>query len=277
MSTEQQGTPMRLPETDPQGIGTPASDPGGIAAHGPIIEMKHVGKWYGQSQVLKNIDLTIETGSVVVICGPSGSGKSTVLRCICGLEEAQTGTIEVMRRVLNKETLSDANFRSDIGMVFQRFSLFPHMRVLANLTLAPRKVRNISRAEAEAQARLMLARVGLPDKADAYPNELSGGQQQRVAIARALVMKPKIMLFDEPTSALDPDLVREVLDVMRELAKSGMTMVVVTHEMGFARQAGDRVVFMNHGEILENRPTSEFFAQPATEPARRFLENVLHH
>jgi ABC-type polar amino acid transport system ATPase subunit len=243
----------------------------------PIIEMRDVSKWFGTAHVLKNINLTIEPGSVVVICGPSGSGKSTVLRCICGLEEAQGGTIQVMGRALTKQSLADANFRSDIGMVFQRFSLFPHMRVLSNLTLAPRKVRGMKRGEAETQARAILARVGLPDKADAYPNELSGGQQQRVAIARALVMKPKIMLFDEPTSALDPDLVREVLDVMRELAKSGMTMVVVTHEMGFARQAGDRVVFMNHGEILENRPAEEFFAQPDTEPARRFLENVLHH
>jgi len=247
------------------------------ATSGPIIELRNVSKWYGPTQVLKNINLTVETGSVTVICGPSGSGKSTVLRCICGLEEAQAGTLHIMGRTLNKQTLGDANFRSDIGMVFQRFSLFPHMRVLANLTLAPRKVRGMKRREAEAQAYAMLARVGLPDKANAYPNELSGGQQQRVAIARALVMKPKIMLFDEPTSALDPDLVREVLDVMRELAKSGMTMVVVTHEMGFARQAGDRMMFMNHGEILENRATQEFFAQPATEPARRFLDNVLHH
>jgi ABC-type polar amino acid transport system ATPase subunit len=164
-----------------------------------------------------------------------------------------------------------------LAMVFQRFSLFPHMRVMSNLTLALRKVRGVKRAEAEGLARTMLARVGLPNKGNAYPNELSGGQQQRVAIARALVMKPKIMLFDEPTSALDPDLVREVLDVMRELAASGMTMVVVTHEMGFAKQAGDRVVFMNHGEVVENRPSKEFFADPQTEAARRFLDNVLHH
>jgi ABC-type polar amino acid transport system ATPase subunit len=257
-------------------IGTMTAMLSGVTSE-PIIELRNVGKWYGPTQVLKDINLTIDAGSVTVICGPSGSGKSTVLRCICGLEEAQEGAIQIMGRPLNKQTLGDANFRSDIGMVFQRFSLFPHMRVLANLTLAPRKVRRMKRSEAEARAHTMLARVGLPDKADAYPNELSGGQQQRVAIARALVMKPKIMLFDEPTSALDPDLVREVLDVMRELAKSGMTMVVVTHEMGFARQAGDRLVFMNHGEILENRATQEFFAKPDTEPARRFLDNVLHH
>jgi len=243
----------------------------------PIIAMQGTGKWFGPVQVLNNINLKIAAGSVVVICGASGSGKSTVLRCICGLEVAQAGTIRVMGHELNKQTLGDADFRSHIGMVFQRFSLFPHMRVLANMTLAPRKVRGINRADSEAQARAMLARVGLSDKADAYPNELSGGQQQRVAIARALVMKPKIMLFDEPTSALDPDLVREVLDVMRDLAKSGMTMVVVTHEMGFAKQAGDRVVFMDRGEILEDRPSAEFFAQPATEQARRFLDNVLHH
>jgi ABC-type polar amino acid transport system ATPase subunit len=251
--------------------------PSAAETTGPIIELRDVSKWYGPTQVLKNINLTVDAGSVMVICGPSGSGKSTVLRCICGLEEAQSGAIQVMGRLLDKQTLGDANFRSDIGMVFQRFSLFPHMRVLANLTLAPRKVRGMKRKEAEKQAHTMLARVGLADKANVYPNELSGGQQQRVAIARALVMTPKIMLFDEPTSALDPDLVREVLDVMRELAKSGMTMVVVTHEMGFARQAGDRVIFMNHGEILENQSTEQFFAQPATEPARRFLDNVLHH
>jgi ABC-type polar amino acid transport system ATPase subunit len=249
----------------------------GGAAAAPIIEMQAVNKWYGAAHVLKNIDLSVATGSVVVICGPSGSGKSTVLRCICGLEEAQSGSIKAMGRVLDRKTLADAEFRSNIGMVFQRFSLFPHMRVKSNLTLALRKVRGVRRAEAEALAQTMLARVGLPDKGNAYPNELSGGQQQRVAIARALVMKPKIMLFDEPTSALDPDLVREVLDVMRELAASGMTMVVVTHEMGFARQAGDRVVFMNHGEVLENRSSQEFFADPQTEAARRFLDNVLYH
>ena len=243
----------------------------------PIIELRDVCKWYGPTQVLKGINLTIDAGSVMVICGPSGSGKSTVLRCICGLEEAQSGTLQVMGRVLNKQTLGDANFRSDIGMVFQRFSLFPHMRVLANLTLAPRKVRGMKKSEAEKQAHAMLARVGLADKANVYPNELSGGQQQRVAIARALVMTPKIMLFDEPTSALDPEMIREVLDVMRDLANSGMTMLVVTHEMGFAREVADRIIFMDDGMIVEAAPCEEFFANPKSARARRFLDNILHH
>jgi ABC-type polar amino acid transport system ATPase subunit len=243
----------------------------------PIIAMEGVGKWFGGTQVLKDVSFQVAEGSVLVICGRSGSGKSTVLRCLCGLERAEAGTIRVMDRVLDQKSLGDADFRSHIGMVFQRFSLFPHMRVLANLTLAPRKVRGMGRAEAEADAKRMLARVGLSDKTDAYPNELSGGQQQRVAIARALVMRPKIMLFDEPTSALDPDMVREVLDVMRDLAASGMTMVAVTHEMGFAKQAGDRIVFMEEGAILEDRPAAEFFAEPATEQARRFLDNILYH
>ena len=243
----------------------------------PIIAFDCVGKWFGSVQVLKDVTFSVEEGSVLVICGRSGSGKSTVLRCLCGLERPEAGAIRVMGRTLDARCLADADFRSHIGMVFQRFSLFPHMRVLANLTLAPRKVRGMGRAEAEAEARRMLARVGLSDKVDAYPAELSGGQQQRVAIARALVMRPKIMLFDEPTSALDPDMVREVLDVMRDLATSGMTMVVVTHEMGFAKQAGDRLIFMEAGVIIEDRPAAEFFAQPATDQARRFLDNILYH
>jgi polar amino acid transport system ATP-binding protein len=242
-----------------------------------IIEMRGVSKWFNAIQVLKDVTLSLPAGSVAVICGPSGSGKSTVLRCICGLEEAQAGTIRVMGRDLGRRTLEEADFRSHIGMVFQRFSLFPHMRVLGNLTLGPRIVRGMSRAEAEAEAHAMLARVGLSDKLRAYPGELSGGQQQRVAIARALVMRPKIMLFDEPTSALDPDMVREVLDVMRDLAKTGMTMVVVTHEMGFARQVGDRVIFMDGGSIVEDRSANEFFTCPSSEKGRRFLDNVLHH
>jgi ABC-type polar amino acid transport system ATPase subunit len=243
----------------------------------PIIAFEGVGKWFGAAQVLKDVTFSVAEGSVLVLCGRSGSGKSTVLRCLCGLERPEAGTIRVMGRTLDAKCLADARFRSHIGMVFQRFSLFPHMRVLSNLTLAPRKVRGMGRVEAEAEARKMLARVGLSDKIDAYPGELSGGQQQRVAIARALVMRPKIMLFDEPTSALDPDMVREVLDVMRDLARSGMTMVVVTHEMGFAKQAGDRLLFMEAGAIIEDRPAAEFFAQPETEQARRFLENILYH
>jgi polar amino acid transport system ATP-binding protein len=248
-----------------------------VPAGAPIIEVTGVGKWFGPARVLRDVSFSVAERSVLVICGPSGSGKSTVLRCLCGLEQAEVGCIRVMGQVVDRKSLRNAEFRSHIGMVFQRFSLFPHMRVLANLTLAPRKVRGMGRAEAEAEAKTMLARVGLSDKIDAYPNELSGGQQQRVAIARALVMRPKIMLFDEPTSALDPDMVREVLDVMRDLAASGMTMVVVTHEMGFAKKAGDRILFMDRGTILEDRPSAEFFVHPATEPARRFLDNVLYH
>ena len=254
-----------------------APRPGLAAAARPIIAFEGVGKWFGAVEVLKEVSFSVNEGSVLVICGRSGSGKSTILRCLCGLERPEAGTIRVMGRTLDARCLAEADFRSHIGMVFQRFSLFPHMRVLANLTLAPRKVRGMGRAEAEAEARKMLARVGLSDKIDAYPGELSGGQQQRVAIARALVMRPKIMLFDEPTSALDPDMVREVLDVMRDLAASGMTMVVVTHEMGFAKQAGDRIVFMEAGAVIEDRPAADFFLRPDTEQARRFLENILYH
>jgi ABC-type polar amino acid transport system ATPase subunit len=243
----------------------------------PTIELIGVDKWFGDEHVLKNINLTIDAGSVVVICGPSGSGKSSLLRCICGLEEAQRGKIHVLGQDFTGNAHRAANFRSEIGMVFQKFSLFPHMRVLSNLTLAPRKVRGLSRQEAEERARSILARVGLIDKIEAYPRELAGGQQQRVAIARALMMKPKIMLFDEPTSALDPDMVREVLDVMRDLADTGVTMVVVTHELGFARQAGSRIIFMDHGNILEDRPVADFFGQPNTPEARRFIENILNH
>jgi putative glutamine transport system ATP-binding protein len=243
----------------------------------PIIAFAGVSKWFGKLQVLRDIDLRIEAGSVVVICGPSGSGKSTLLRCISGLEGTQAGSVRVMGRELDAKALADRGFRANIGMVFQRFSLYPHMKVLGNLTLAPRKVRGLSVAEAEDRARAMLARVGLSDKIDAWPNELSGGQQQRAEIARALVMEPRIMLFDEPTSALDPEMIREVLDVMRDLAHSGMTMAVVTHEMGFAREAADRVLFMDEGRIVEEAPTQAFFETPRTERARRFLDNILQH
>ena len=243
----------------------------------PIIAFAGVSKWCGKLQVLRDIDLRIEAGSVVVICGPSGSGKSTLLRCICGLEATQAGSIRVMGRELDAKALADRAFRANIGMVFQRFSLYPHMNVLGNLTLAPRKVRGLGAAEAESRARAMLARVGLTDKIEAWPSQLSGGQQQRAAIARALVMEPRIMLFDEPTSALDPEMIREVLDVMRDLAKSGMTMAVVTHEMGFAREAADRVLFMDEGRIVEEAETQTFFETPRTERARRFLDNILQH
>ena len=243
----------------------------------PIISFARVNKWFGALHVLRDVDLAIDAGSVVVLCGPSGSGKSTLLRCICGLERAQSGTIRIMGRDLTDAVLRDSGFRANIGMVFQRFSLYPHMRVLDNLTLAPRKVRGIGAAEAESSARAMLERVGLTDKISSYPSELSGGQQQRVAIARALVMQPKVMLFDEPTSALDPEMVREVLDVMRDLAESGMTMVVVTHEMGFAREAADRVIFMDDGRIVEQGETGAFFDNPATARAKSFIDDILHH
>ena len=243
----------------------------------PIVEFRGVGKWFGPLHVLRDVTLSIAAGSVVVICGPSGSGKSTLLRCINGLERVQKGTVRVLGRELSDRVLASSDFRADIGMVFQRFSLYPHMSALANVTLAPRLVRRIAAADAEERARRMLARVGLADKVDAYPGQLSGGQQQRVAIARALVMEPKVMLFDEPTSALDPEMIREVLDVMRDLAGSGMTMVVVTHEMGFAHEAADRIVFMDEGEIVEDGSADSFFTSPATARAQRFLDKILHH
>jgi ABC-type polar amino acid transport system ATPase subunit len=216
-------------------------------------------------------------GHVVVVCGPSGSGKSTLLRCINGLERVQEGRIEVLGQELNDRTLRSSEFRAEIGMVFQRFSLYPHMSVLQNVTLAPRLVRGTATAAAKERAIRMLTRVGLADKVDAYPAELSGGQQQRVAIARALVMDPKIMLFDEPTSALDPEMIHEVLDVMRDLAASGMTMVIVTHEMGFAREVARRIIFMDEGEVVEDSETDVFFSAPATDRAQRFLDKILHH
>ena len=248
-----------------------------LNADGSIIRFAAVGKSFGDLVVLRDIDLTVMPGSVAVICGPSGSGKSTLLRCINGLERAQRGTISVMGRVLDDRLLAGSAFRSEIGMVFQRFSLYPHKNAVENVALALRKVRRMPAAAAVEKARQMLARVDLSDKFASYPSQLSGGQQQRVAIARALVMEPKIMLFDEPTSALDPEMIREVLDVMRDLAKSGMTMLIVTHEMGFAREAADRVVFMDEGRIVEEAASADFFSNPRSERAQRFLDNILHH
>jgi ABC-type polar amino acid transport system ATPase subunit len=242
-----------------------------------IVEFECVDKWFGDFHALKSINLKVASGSGVVICGPSGSGKSTLLRCINGLERIQSGTVRVMGREINNETLTSAGFRASIGMVFQRFSLYPHMSVMNNLTLAPRKVLCLTTKEAETRGRKMLDRVGLLDKADAVPSELSGGQAQRVAIARALVMEPKIMLFDEPTSALDPEMIHEVLDVMRDLRHGGMTMLTVTHEMGFAKEASDEVFFIDEGKIVEVCQAETFFSTPRTERAKKFLKQILYH
>ena len=239
-----------------------------------MIDIKNLHKAYGDHEVLKGIDLHINPKEVVVIIGPSGSGKSTLLRCMNLLEEPTSGSVVVDGMKLTDG--ADINkARQEIGMVFQRFNLFPHMTVLKNITLAPMKVRNISKDEAEKTAMELLARVGLADKADAYPPQLSGGQQQRVAIARALAMKPKVMLFDEPTSALDPEMVNEVLDVMKGLANEGMTMAVVTHEMGFAKEVGDRLLFVDGGKILEDGDPEEVFSNPKEERTKLFLSKIL--
>ena len=239
-----------------------------------MIEIKGLRKSFGADEVLKGIDLSIDEKEVVVIIGPSGSGKSTLLRCMNHLEEPTAGEVIVDGITLSSEANIN-KVREEVGMVFQRFNLFPHMTVLQNIMLAPTKVKNVARDEAEKTARELLARVGLAEKADAYPDNLSGGQQQRVAIARALAMRPKVMLFDEPTSALDPEMVGEVLDVMRALANEGMTMVVVTHEMGFAREVGDRLLFVDEGRIIESGVPREVFEHPKEERTRSFLSKVL--
>lgn len=239
-----------------------------------MIKMIDVYKSFGKNEVLKGINLHVERGEVVVIIGPSGSGKSTVLRCMNYLEEPTSGDVIVDGMNLNvKENIN--NVRAEVGMVFQRFNLFPHMTVLDNITLAPQKIRKMSKEEAEKIALELLAKVGLQDKADSYPQQLSGGQQQRVAIARALAMKPKVMLFDEPTSALDPEMVSEVLDVMKNLAKEGITMVVVTHEMGFAKEVGTRVLFVDEGKILEEGTPKDVFEHPTNERTQLFLSKIL--
>ena len=239
-----------------------------------MIEIKGLRKAFGTDEVLKGIDLSIDEKEVVVIIGPSGSGKSTLLRCMNHLEEPTGGEVVVDGITLSSEANIN-KVREEVGMVFQRFNLFPHMTVLENIMLAPMKVKHVSRDAAEKTARELLARVGLAEKADAYPDNLSGGQQQRVAIARALAMHPKVMLFDEPTSALDPEMVGEVLDVMRALANEGMTMVVVTHEMGFAREVGDRLLFVDEGRIIESGVPREVFEHPKEERTRSFLSKVL--
>ena len=243
----------------------------------PMIEMRHVHKWFGAFHVLNDINLEVGRGERVVVCGPSGSGKSTMIRCINRLEEHQQGEIIVAGIELTRDLKNIEAIRREVGMVFQQFNLFPHLTVLDNLTLAPIWVRKMPKREAEALARSYLERVRIPEQADKYPGQLSGGQQQRVAIARALCMKPEIMLFDEPTSALDPEMIKEVLDVMIELAEEGMTMVCVTHEMGFARTVADMMVFMDRGEIVERAPPTEFFANPKSERTRLFLSQILAH
>lgn len=238
------------------------------------VRMDGVNKWYGAFHALKDIDLSVKSGERIVICGPSGSGKSTLIRCINQLETIQKGRIVVDGHDLTAGGKNVDIVRQETGMVFQQFNLFPHMTVLENCTLAPMKVRGIHRAEAEKSARNYLERVRIPEQANKYPAQLSGGQQQRVAIARALCMNPKIMLFDEPTSALDPEMVKEVLDTMIDLAKEGMTMLCVTHEMGFARQVADRVIFMDRGEILETGVPEEFFGHPRNERLKLFLGQI---
>jgi general L-amino acid transport system ATP-binding protein len=238
---------------------------------------EHVDKWFGQLHVLQDINLSVARGERIVICGPSGSGKSTLIRCFNGLEPHQRGRIVVNGVELTEDRRTVERIRREVGMVFQQFNLFPHLTVLENCTLAPIWVRKLPKSEADALAMEYLTRVRIPDKANSSPGQLSGGQQQRVAIARALCMQPQIMLFDEPTSALDPEMISEVLDVMVELAGSGMTMLCVTHEMGFAREVADRIVFMDGGRIVEQSETAAFFEAPQTERARQFLGQILAH
>ena len=243
----------------------------------PIVRMQRVNKWFGKFQVLKDIDFSVAAGDKIVICGPSGSGKSTLVRLVNGLEVPQGGTVEVDGIVLNDNPRAIDRVRREVGMVFQQFNLFDHLTVLDNLVLAPVWVKRMRRPEAEALAMTYLERVRIAEQARKYPGQLSGGQQQRVAIARALCMNPKIMLFDEPTSALDPEMIKEVLDVMVELASEGMTMICVTHEMGFARAVADRMVFMDAGEIVEEAPPQQFFSAPRSERTRQFLSRIIAH
>jgi ABC-type polar amino acid transport system ATPase subunit len=241
------------------------------------IEFNGVNKWFGKLHVLRNISLSVASGEVVVVCGPSGSGKSTLIRTVNGLERVQEGDIVVLGDSITRRGVNLPALRTRVGMVFQSFNLFPHMTALENIMLAPMKVRKQSRGDAELTARALLERVGLRDKAVNYPANLSGGQQQRVAIARALAMQPKIMLFDEPTSALDPEMINEVLDVMTSLARDGMTMMCVTHEMGFARRVAHRVVFMDEGQVIEQAEPEAFFTAPTSDRGRQFLSKILTH
>jgi ABC-type polar amino acid transport system ATPase subunit len=242
-----------------------------------VIEFRVVNKWFGSLHVLNDISLTIKQGEVVVVCGPSGSGKSTLIRCINKLEPIQSGEIIVDGVSLNDPKIDINKLRAEVGMVFQQFNLYPHKTALENITLAPLKVRKQSKEEARKIAMDLMAKVGIPEKINSYPARLSGGQQQRVAIARALAMQPKIMLFDEPTSALDPEMINEVLDVMVNLAREGMTMIVVTHEMGFAKKVSHRIIFMDEGRIIEEGTPETFFVQPKSERTRIFLSKILIH
>jgi polar amino acid transport system ATP-binding protein len=242
-----------------------------------MISFKNVNKWFGELHVLNTIDLEVAQGEVVVVCGPSGSGKSTLIRCINRLEPIQEGELIVDNMKVHDKNTNMTKIRAEIGFIFQSFNLYPHMTALGNVTLAPMKVRKMPKEEAEKLGRETLTRVGLGERIDNYPAQLSGGQQQRVAIARGLCMRPKIMLFDEPTSALDPEMIGEVLDVMKTLAKEGMTMMVVTHEMGFAREVANRVVFMDDGQIVEVAPPIDFFTNPQTERGKYFLSSILTH
>ncbi len=253
-------------------VTTISTAPGALA-----LEMSGVDKWFGTFQALKGINLEVRSGEKIVICGPSGSGKSTLIRCINALEKHDAGRIAVDGTELTSDIRDLERVRTQTGMVFQNFNLFPHLTILDNICLAPQWVRHVPRAHAEKSAMDLLERVQIGEQARKFPGQLSGGQQQRVAIARALAMQPKLMLFDEPTSALDPEMVKEVLDVMIELAKGGMTMLVVTHEMGFARAVADRVIFMDKGEIVEEGPPSEFFKSPKHERTRAFLAQILGH
>ncbi len=242
-----------------------------------IIMVEHLNKFYGTFQALKDVSLSVQQGEVVVVIGPSGSGKSTFIRCLNRLEEHQSGRIMIDNTELTNDVRNIDSIRRDVGMVFQSFNLFPHLSVLENITIGQIRVKKIVKSEAEKIATELLERVGIPEQAKKFPGQLSGGQQQRVAIARALAMKPKIMLFDEPTSALDPEMIAEVLEVMKELAKSGMTMVCVTHEMGFAREVADRIMFFDHGQIIEQATPEDFYNNPKSERAKLFLSQILGH
>jgi polar amino acid transport system ATP-binding protein len=243
----------------------------------PIIQMKDIQKYYGDFHALKGVNFNVDKGEVVVVCGPSGSGKSTLIRCINRLEDIDSGKIIVDGTDLYDKKTNINKLRQEVGMVFQHFNLFPHLTILENITIAPIKVKKMPKKEAEELAMSLLDRVKIPHQANKYPSELSGGQKQRVAIARTLAMKPKIILFDEPTSALDPEMIGEVLDVMKELARENYTIVCVTHEMGFAREVSDRIVFMDAGEIVEENTPEEFFNNPKTDRAKKFLSEILHH